>query len=257
MIAPALGGVHSWALAIGDGALSGNLARRYRRYDLVIVDGEGVTPRQVRVLHAGGRRFVLAYLDVGTIERGRSWYGAARPYRLDFWPDWGEWYAAVGQPGFRRLIAGRVAPAMLRKGVDGLFLDNTDMVESHPRQARGMRLLARELAGLRGLLFTQNGERSIGPTLRYYDGWNREDVGGTYDFGRHRYVRVGRADEREAERALGRMRARGLLTLATSYVAPGDRAGARRAARAACRVGALPFVSDIELRRVPRTPSRS
>ena len=49
---------------------------------------------------------MLAYLSVGTIERYRSWYRAARPYRLDLWGDWGEWYADTSKAGFRRLISG-------------------------------------------------------------------------------------------------------------------------------------------------------
>jgi hypothetical protein len=82
------------------------------------------------------------------------------------------------------LIAGKVARSLLRKHFDGLFLDNTDMIETHPRRARGMRVLVAPLARLvhaRGdVLFTQNGEDSIGPTLRFYDGWNREDVTSTF-----------------------------------------------------------------------------
>ena len=66
------------------------------------------------------------------------------------------------------------------------------MVEGHPKQRRGMRRLVRRLAALvharGGLLFAQNGERSIGPLLPALDGWNREDVTWTYSFKRRRYV---------------------------------------------------------------------
>ena len=124
---------------------------------------------------------------------------------------------------------------MLRKGFDGLFLDNTDTVETHPLQVAGMRTLVRGLSmqvhSRRELLFAQNGEDSIGPTLRYYDGWNREDVTSTYDFSRHQYV-VQPADERaSAAAALRRISGAGLLVLATDYTAAGDAAGAALAAR--------------------------
>jgi hypothetical protein len=60
--APALGapraqrlaGVHSFALAIGSGGLHGDLARRYRGYDLVVVDGQEATARDVAALPSGG-----------------------------------------------------------------------------------------------------------------------------------------------------------------------------------------------------------
>src|SRR4051794_12347576 len=186
---PRLASVRTFALALGADDLR---PARFRGYDLVVVDGQ-TSARSVRRLRRGGR-LVLGYLSVGTIERGRPWFRAARPYRLDLWQDWGEWYAAVARRGFRRLIDRRVAPAMIRKGFDGLFLDNVDMVETHHGQTAGMRRLVRAL-GRRvhargGLLFAQNGDDSVGALLPVLDGWNREDVSFTYSFGRHRYVAV-------------------------------------------------------------------
>ena len=141
-------------------------------YDLVVLDGQEAGAADVRALRRRGVR-VLAYLSVGTIERSRPWYAAARRYRLELWQEWGEWYADTSAPAFRRLIVRRVAPAMLRKGFDGLFLDNADMVEDHPRQARGMRTLVAQLARLvqrrRGVLAAQNGDDSVGRIARHLD----------------------------------------------------------------------------------------
>ena len=256
---PRLRSVHTWAFAIGDGDLAGNVVTRYAGYDLVVLDGQEAGAGQVRALRQAGK-VVLAYLDVGTIEPGRPWYRRARPYQLNYWPDWGEWYADVDAPGFRRLISRRVAPAMLRKGFSGLFLDNTDMVQTHPRQRQGMGDVVRGLARLvhseHEFLFAQNGEDTVGPLLHYYDGWNREDVSATYDFGSHRYVRQGREEIAQADRALRRIARAGLLTLATDYTAAGDTIAARAAVSNACGAGALPFVSDIGLTRIPATPAR-
>lgn len=256
---PRLAAVHTWAFAIGTGDLSGGVSARFAPYDLVVVDGEEATARQVAALRAAGK-VVLAYLDVGTIEPGRSWYPAAKRYRLDYWSDWGEWYANVDASGLRALIAGRIAPGMLAKGFDGLFLDNVDMLETHPRQRPGMTALVRSLARLvhrrGGFLFAQNGEDVIGPLLPLLDGWNREDVSATYDFAAKRYVAVQPADSAAATKALRALRTRGLLTLATDYVAAGDAAGAARAVSTACAAGALPFVSDIDLTRIPAQPPR-
>ena len=162
------------------------------RYDLVVVDGEQTKPASVARLRAGGA-VVLGYLSVGTIEPFRSWYRKLKPYALsDRFKQFGEIYADVDARGFRRVISRRIAPRLLRKGFDGLFLDNTDMVETHKRERPGMRRLVRSLSALvhggGGLLFAQNGEASIGPLLRFYDGWNREDVTWTYSFKRRRYV---------------------------------------------------------------------
>lgn len=256
---PRLSRVHTWAFAIGDGDLRGDVARRYSGYDLVVLDGEGASRAQVAALRRRGT-VVLAYLDAGTIEAGRWWYPRVKRYRMDLWGDWGEWYANVNARGFRRVIAGQVAPALLAKGFDGLFLDNTDMIETHPRQTTGMRTLVVALAklvhGRGGLLFSQNGEDSIGPLLGDYDGWNREDVTSTYDFSTRRYVRQARSAVRTAQRALRRIWAAGLLVLATDYLRAGDRATAARSIADACAAGALPFLSDIGLTRIPRSAPR-
>jgi uncharacterized protein (TIGR01370 family) len=241
-----LAGVRTFALALGDGAADRDLSG----YDLVVVDSSTSATR-VKQLRAGGS-LVLGYLSLGTIEPYRSWYRAAKPYRLDYWPDWGEWYANVARPGFRDLIAKRVAPAIMGRGFDGLFFDNVDMVEAHPKQKAGMLALVRRLAARRGYYFAQNGDDVIDPFLKYLDGWNREDVSRTYDFDTKRYVPVGAADRADAVAALRRIGARVRLVTATDYVAASDSAGAASATRTACDAGALSYVSDIELRRVPR-----
>jgi endo-alpha-1,4-polygalactosaminidase (GH114 family) len=164
----------------------------------------------------------------------------------------------VSARGYRRLIARRVAPHLLRKRFDGLFLDNVDMVETHRRRTHGMRLLVRALARRvhRGgrVLFAQNGEGSIGPLLDVLDGWNREDVSYTYDFDRRTYVRA--HDTPAAQRALRRIAGAGLLVTATDYVAADDSSAHARAVANACAAGAVPFVSDIDLTRVEQPPAR-
>jgi polysaccharide biosynthesis protein PelA len=167
-------------------------------------------------------------------------------------------YARLNAKGYRRQIAGRIAPSILAKGFDGLFLDNTDMVELHKRQKRGLRALIPALAALVDqvpgrYLFTQNGARVIGPTLPYYDGWNRESVTWTYSFKRRRYQRLPAGAASAVRAELVRIGAAGLLTMATDYTA-GDQAATVESVANACLSGALPFVSDIGLTRIPAVP---
>jgi hypothetical protein len=93
----------------------------------------------------------------------------------------------------------------------------------------------------------------IGPTLAFYDGWNREDVTWTYGFKRRRYQRVRARDAAVARAELIRIGAAGLLTTATDYTA-GDELAAAESVASACSTGALPFVSNIGLRRIPPVP---
>ena len=253
-----LAAVHDFTFGLGLDANDPAVLDSLSHYDLVVVDGELTTPATVARLHQGGTT-VLGYLSVGTIEPFRSWYPKLKPYRLrDRFKQFGEIYANVDARGFRRIVAGRIAPRMLRGGFDGLFLDNTDMVETHKRERPGMRRLVRALSVLvhaqGGLLFAQNGDASIGPLLRFYDGWNREDVTWTYSFKRRSYVHQPAREVSEAQAALRRIAARGLLVTATDYTAAGDESAAQEAAGTACAAGALSFVSDIQLTRLPAAP---
>ena len=253
-----LAAARSFAFAIGDGTLGGNLSRRYAGFDLVVVDGENAGAREVAAIKRASGGLVLAYLDVGTIESYRSWYNAAKPYRLDYWGDWGEWYANVNAAGFRSLLLGRVAPAMLATGFDGLFLDNTDMTETHAAQKPGMRALVAGLSRLvraRGkLLMAQNGAGVNWPLRRFYDGINFEDVSFSYDFARHAYFRRGAGSVARAQEEIRRYRRAGLKVTATDYLAARKTKETLIAVRNACSAGALPYVSDINLTRIPVRP---
>ncbi len=133
---PRLAGVEEFAFALGIDVDSDAEVARLAPYDLVIVDGELTAAGRVAQLRAGGS-IVLGYLSVGTIEPFRSWYRMLKPFRLpDRFEEFDEDYARVSAKGFRRAIAARIAPKLLGKGFDGLFLDNVDMVEGHPSSAR-------------------------------------------------------------------------------------------------------------------------
>ena len=255
---PRLAAVEDFAFALGVNANEADQTPRLGPYDLVVVDGEQTTRATVAKLRGHGS-IVLGYLSVGTIEPFRSWYRLLKPFRLKSrFEEFDEFYARVRSPRYRRLIRRRIAPRILGKGFDGLFLDNTDMVETHPRQRRGMGKLARKLAGLvhsqGGFLFAQNGEGSIKPLLPFYDGWNREDVSWTYDFSKRRYVHRTPANVQRAMEALERIGGAGLLVTTTDYTKAADQAAFDESVANACDAGAVPFVSNIALTRIPHVP---
>ncbi len=266
---PRLIGAESFAFGIGDGMLHGNaqdVAERLGAYDVVVVDGEEASEAEVGALQADGAT-VLAYLSVGTIEKWRGWYPELKRYRLAAWQDWkDEWFADVSRPGLRNDLADEIAPDILAKGFDGLFLDNVDMIE--PRRYReqrvGMRDLVSRLGALvhadGGLLFAQNGYwglRKFGILDDgHLDGWNREDVTWTFDFDRRKYVPNSGRDRDEALDDLAAMRARGHFTTATNYTKRSSGAAVDESIEDACGVGALPFIGDIGLtaKRLPESP---
>jgi len=253
---PELADVTSFALALGVDPLDGEAIDRLAAHDLVVVDG-ATAPSEVAALQARGA-LVLGYLSVGTVEPYRPWFAEARDqgWLLDRWADWDEWYADTSAPGLRSLLLAE-GRKVLSRGFDGLFLDNADMVADHPRQADGMIDLVTALdaaAGDDGLVFAQNGDDTVDGIAGHLDGWNREDVSATYDFEADEYRAASEAESRAARATLRRLRADGLLVTTTDYTSSAQDAAAADAVTVACREGAVPFVSDIDLRRIPARP---
>lgn len=249
----------TFSFALGAQLTPQHLTRLAHR-DLVVVDGEEATPAQVQRLQARGA-VVLGYLSVGSVESWRSWFPLLRDHRLEPLGDWdGERYADTSSPALRDALADQVAPSLLEKGFDGLFLDNVDMVEEHPAQAEGMFELVSRLStrvrGAGGVLMAQNGDSIIARYLPLLDAWNREDPTGTYDFSRRRYVLTDRAGRQLARATLRTVKAAGLVTTTTDYFASPLDPRATRAVRLACSVGAIPTIADIALKQVPRRATR-
>jgi uncharacterized protein (TIGR01370 family) len=256
----------TWAFAIGGDQLNGDadaVAARLSPFDLVVIDGEGATPADIAAIQADGT-LVLGYLSVGTIEKFRSWYPKLRRYRLEADKDWeDEWFADVSKRGLRRAFRKRIAPKLLAKGFDGLFLDNVAMVSARKYRAQraGMRKLVFSLAGLvhadDEMLFAQNGF-GIFNKLHLFDvldGWNSESVTWTFD-DHHHYFRNSDQDIGFTTDELRRAVAKGIIVTATDYTGAGDDNAAQESVANACAAGALPYVSDWKLSagRLPNPP---
>lgn len=98
-------------------------------YDLIVVDAQDYSAAEIKTLKAGGGK-VLSYLNVGAIEKDRSYFAAAKrdglvlgPY--DNWED--EYWAAAHEPKWKSIILG-LATTLNAKGVDGFWVDNLDIL---------------------------------------------------------------------------------------------------------------------------------
>lgn len=249
--------VKNFAYAAGPGAFEGDYISRLGKFDLVIVDAEEATSRQVRELKSRGV-IVLGLLTVGTIEPWRSWYKQVKHARLKFTPEWGEWIADTRSKKFRSVIVKKVAPRLLRKGFDGLFLDHFSVIDERPKLRASMHKLVRELSHLvhrrNGLLFVQNGEKSLAPIIPYIDGWNREVLTSTYNFYELTHHTLTPEQSAESLAMLQQLAAKGVFTMVTDYAEAKDEAMVQSCVQTACALGALPYVTDIELTRIPAEP---
>lgn len=101
--------------------------KKYERYDNIVVDPSSFNSKQVETLKADGKN-VYAYLNIGSLENAQPYYKSYEDVmldRYDGWPD--EHWADVTREKWQRLVVQDRARVYKERGLDGLFIDNTDV----------------------------------------------------------------------------------------------------------------------------------
>lgn len=96
-------------------------------YDTIVIDAQYFTKEQIAELHASGHT-VYSYINIGSVEDFRPYYNDYLPYTIGDYENWDEErWVDVSKDVWKEFILEQLAPEILAKGVDGLFVDNTDV----------------------------------------------------------------------------------------------------------------------------------
>ena len=96
-------------------------------YDTIVIDAQYFSPEQIAELHQSGHT-VYSYINIGSVEDFRPYYDDYAAYTIADYENWeGERWVDVSQDVWKDFILKQLAPEILAKGVDGLFVDNTDI----------------------------------------------------------------------------------------------------------------------------------
>jgi cysteinyl-tRNA synthetase, unknown class len=132
----------AWVVYYGSGSQA-DLARMASTFKLIVVDADpaggspAVTPAQIATLKANGAT-VLSYLNFGACETWRTYWNSAptgflscsanTAAQLGQMPGYSEYWMNPSNSDYQHLIADYVAPQLMATGVDGLMLDNFEIV---------------------------------------------------------------------------------------------------------------------------------
>lgn len=99
---------------------------RSKPKDLAVIDTDGVNPKWIRKAVDRGV-YVYGYLNIGALEKERSYYTAFKSLRLANYEGWaGEYWIDPTDPRWQEHILD-LAKKIKATGAIGLYLDNTDI----------------------------------------------------------------------------------------------------------------------------------
>lgn len=102
-------------------------------------DQDNFTAADIQTLRNGGRNRVLSYLNIGACENFRSYWlrdppghqscvhSGALTTSYGGYPN--EKWANLSNPAYQDLIVNYAAPRLVGRGIDGLFMDNLEVIE--------------------------------------------------------------------------------------------------------------------------------
>lgn len=226
-----------------------------KAFDVVVVEPDHVPdPRR----HADSRSALFAYVSVGEVTTARGYYkDMPASWRIGENTAWGSAVVDQSQPEWPAFFAERVVRRLVEAGYQGLFLDTLDSFhlvaktdEARTRQQNGMIALVRELRRRypqlklmfnRGfeILPAVHSEAYAVAAESLYRGW---------DNAARSYREVPPADREWLLGQLNRVKNEYRLpVIAIDYVAPAERALARKTAERIKALGFIPWVSNPEL----------
>lgn len=97
------------------------------KYRTVVVDAQYLSATDIGRLHNNGRT-VLTYLNIGSLEKFRSYYSRFSSITLGAYEGWPEErWIDVSKTSWKSFIVDLGKKLLRKKNVDGFFIDNTDV----------------------------------------------------------------------------------------------------------------------------------
>jgi polysaccharide biosynthesis protein PelA len=237
-----------------------------RDYSLLVFDSDRHPP--LRPLAAGGK-VLLGYISLGEVNAQRPYFHSALQAGFlvgenPMWP--GSHYVDVRNQQWRELVIGKLVPALLAQGFQGVFLDTLDdpgeLERRAPAAYRGMTVAAIELVGALRQAFPwikimmNRGYDILPQVAGAIDMALGESVYATYDFDQKLYHLAPAKEYQEQVRALKQAKKRNpaLEIYSLDYWDPTDRMGIRRIYRKERANGFEPYVGAIGLDQVIKEP---
>lgn len=110
-----------------------DLPEDMKDYDIIVIDAQDFTRGQIQKFKNNGQK-VYSYINAGSIEKTRSYYGKYADLTLDPYENWDEEYwVDVSSEKWQDFISYDLSQKLLDKDIDGFFVDNIDIYYQYTR----------------------------------------------------------------------------------------------------------------------------
>ena len=153
--------------------------------ETIVIDAQYYSKEEVATLKKTNGT-VLSYLNIGSIEDFRDYYNDYQDLILGPYENWdGEYWIDVSDQQWQDFITEDIATSLINKGVDGFFIDNTDVYYFYPDQDiyNGVTSILKSLKGKNMQVIINGGDTYVSKYLKengsldpVLDGVNQESV---------------------------------------------------------------------------------
>ncbi len=176
---------HDYGVFLGyDGAL-GDL----KDYRIVVIDASYRSKKEISDFRKQGH-IVYSYLNIGSLERFRSYYDKYKELSLGKYAGWDdEVWVDVSADKWQKLILNKLVPKLKKKNVDGLFIDNCDVYFYNKNDSifNGLCAILEGIAKYNipviingGDVFINKYNKTMGNPLSIASGINQENIYGAF-----------------------------------------------------------------------------
>lgn len=106
-----------------------------KNYRIIVLDAQYFSKKEIAKLKKEGHT-VLSYINLGSMESFRPYYKDYENLALDVYENWeDERWMDVTKKRWQNFIGKTLANRLIKRGVDGFFVDNTDVYYHYKTQA--------------------------------------------------------------------------------------------------------------------------
>lgn len=96
-------------------------------FEITVIDAQNISAIDIAEMKARDQE-VYSYLNIGSLETFRSYYKEYQHLILKPYDNWEEEYwVEAGNEEWQKFVSGILAQELLEKGIDGFWIDNTDV----------------------------------------------------------------------------------------------------------------------------------